>query len=153
MLSLDKTSCTCPAAVFLSSDGVDDCFPAYQNEEHLFKFYKVLVETALEKTTEALYEELTHDALSEMSARGSHDDISLGIMLTEDKELLKNACAEISLPQSQMETEEEEESQDDAQSGDNVILPPKEFESHVQPCFPSKPAEGQTEDEPAADGG
>ena len=147
VLSLDKSSCTCPAAVFLSSDGVDDCFPVYQNDEYLFKFYNVLVETALEKNTEALYEELTHDALSELSARGSHDDISLGIMLTEDKDLLEKAYAEIDLPQSQMETDEEE-SQDDAQSGDTERSSSKESESQDQPRFPSKPAEGKT----AADG-
>ena len=109
VLPLDKGSCTCPVAVFLSSDGVDDCFPAYQNEEHLFKFYKVLAETALREGTENLFDELARETLSEMSAKGSHDDISLGLMLTADQELLQRACEGIALPQSNMEEAEETE--------------------------------------------
>ena len=106
VLSLDKTSSTYPVAVFLSSDGVDDCFPAYQNEEYLFKFYKVLVENAVNENAEALFSELNHTALAEMSARGSHDDISLGMLMTEDKELLQKAYQAINLPQGAMEIED-----------------------------------------------
>ena len=108
VLPLDRTSCTCPVAVFLSSDGVDDCFPVYRNEEFLFKFYQVLIETALSKGTEALCAELADNALAEMSAKSSHDDISLGLMLTEDREMLQKAWQEINLPQSDLGVEEEE---------------------------------------------
>lgn len=108
VLSLDKASCTCPVAVFLSSDGVDDCFPAYGNEEYLFRFYQVLMETAVREGAEPLFEELAHNALAEMSARSSHDDISLGIMLTENRELLQKAWQEIDLPQAVLVTEDEE---------------------------------------------
>ena len=105
VLSLDKTSSTYPVAVFLSSDGVDDCFPTYQNEEYLFKFYKVLLESALAENTESLFTELSHSVLVDMSAKGSHDDISLGIMMSEDMKLLGAAFREIKLPQSAMEDE------------------------------------------------
>lgn len=110
--SCSCTSETYPVAVFLSSDGVDDCFPAYRNEEYLYKFYRVLTETAIDKGSEALYEELANNALSEMSAKGSHDDISLGVMLTSDREILEKAYREISLPQSQMEEERVEEGEE-----------------------------------------
>ena len=105
ILPIDRNSENYPAAVFLSSDGVDDCFPAYQNEEYLYKFYRVLTQTALDKGNEALYDELTNNALAEMSAKGSHDDISLGIMITADREILRKACREINLPQSNIEDE------------------------------------------------
>ncbi|WP_029544497.1 protein phosphatase 2C domain-containing protein [Selenomonas sp. AB3002] len=108
VLSLDKGACNCPVSIFLSTDGVDDCFPAYKNEEYLFKFYKVLAETAIREGTEALFDELARETLSEMSAKGSHDDISLGLMVTDDKELLQNAFESISLPQSIMDNEETE---------------------------------------------
>lgn len=108
VLPLDKASCGYPVAVFLSSDGVDDCFPYYQNEEHLFKLYKVFAETAAEKSAEALFTELKHNALAELSDRMSHDDISLGILLTEDREVLQKACQQINLPQADMETEDAE---------------------------------------------
>lgn len=119
VLPLDRDSAcanvaseTYPVAVFLSSDGVDDCFPAYRNEEYLYKFYQVLTETAIDKGSEALYEELANDALSEMSDKGSHDDISLGVMLASDREILQKAYREISLPQSRKEEESVEEGEE-----------------------------------------
>ena len=113
VLPLDKESSTCAVAVFLSSDGVDDCFPAYQNEEHLFRFYKVLAETAIKEGTEALFDELAVETLSEMSAKGSHDDISLGLMVNDDRVLLQKAYEGISLPQSIMDNEEMEEGEEE----------------------------------------
>ncbi len=113
ILPLDKDSRLFPVAVFLSTDGVDDCFPLHQNEEYLFRFYRVLLETACRKNAEALYDELMHNVLAEMSARGSHDDISLGIMITDDKALLEKACEEIILPQRIMDTEETGSGEDD----------------------------------------
>ncbi|WP_029542188.1 protein phosphatase 2C domain-containing protein [Selenomonas sp. AB3002] len=106
VLSLDTTSCTYPVAVFLSSDGVDDCFPTYQNEEYLFNFYKVLVETAAKENAEALFTELNNNALAEMSAKGSHDDISLGIMMSADRKLLNKVWQSISLPQVPLEPDD-----------------------------------------------
>lgn len=109
VLSLDRDSENYPVAVFLSSDGLDDCFPTYQNEEYLYKFYRALIQTALDNGNEALFDELTDNALAEISAKGSHDDISLGIMLTSHREILQKAYKEINLPQSHMEEKSVEE--------------------------------------------
>ena len=46
---------TLPLAVFLSSDGLDDCFPYWKNEEHLFKLYKLLGTSKFQRFVQIIF--------------------------------------------------------------------------------------------------
>ena len=80
---------TFPVAVFLSTDGVDDCFPVYRNEEHLFRFYTNVIENILKKGFDATEKELKEDTLPGLTASGSQDDISLAYFIYNDMDILK----------------------------------------------------------------
>ena len=82
---------TYPAAVFLSSDGVDDCFPVHRNEEHLYGLYANIVESAICNGIDATFEELERDTLPGLTKSGSQDDISLAVFLHGDLSVLKGA--------------------------------------------------------------
>ncbi|MDO5133193.1 MAG: PP2C family serine/threonine-protein phosphatase [Eubacteriales bacterium] len=91
VLDCDPASPAAPAAVFLSTDGVDDCFPVYKNEEHLYKLYTLIVESILKEGSRATYEDITQSLLPVMTSRGSRDDISIAFFTTENKEELREA--------------------------------------------------------------
>ena len=80
---------TYPVAVFLSTDGVDDCFPVYKNEEHLYKLYTNVIENIIEKGFDATEKELKKDTLPGLTASGSQDDISLAYFIYDDIGILK----------------------------------------------------------------
>lgn len=74
-----------PAAIFLSTDGLDDCYPILANDEWLCKFYDDTIIYSLKKiglraTRDAVRDEL----LPYMTEHGSNDDIALAYMVTED---------------------------------------------------------------------
>ena len=98
-----------PIAIFLSSDGLDNCFYYDQNEEHLYKFYAdVLLDNIIRCGFEETEREAVDSLLPEMTARGSRDDISLAYMIADDLELLKAVHEQIadeykSEPQSEEE--------------------------------------------------
>lgn len=91
ILDCDANSPLAPVAIFLSSDGVDDCFPVYENDKHLCSLYSVIVENILEKGFEQTEKELTDELLPALTAKGSHDDISLCYLVTEDMDALREA--------------------------------------------------------------
>ena len=69
-----------PAAVFVGSDGIDDCF---SNNEQLHNLYKtVLYSFATTEFSEAL--EGLKDYLPRLSAKGSGDDVSIAAILDLD---------------------------------------------------------------------
>lgn len=71
-----------PAAVFIGSDGVDDCF---QNDEQLQKLYSTILCSFAEKEdVEQAIEELS-EYLPILSEKGSRDDISIAAILDMDK--------------------------------------------------------------------
>ena len=82
-------------AVFLSSDGVDDCYPYHENEEHLYGLYAMIIDNVLKEGYEETFEEIETDLLQDMSDRVSKDDISLAIFMSGDIEVLKEACESI----------------------------------------------------------
>lgn len=79
---------TSPLAIFLSTDGVDDCYPLFKNEQHLYKLYTVILDNILKFGYEATETEIIDDLLPGMTAKGSHDDISLAFFITEDIDML-----------------------------------------------------------------
>ncbi len=69
-----------PAAVFIGSDGVDDCFAG---EERLYDFYRVVLKSFAEADCDAALSQLA-GYLPRLSAKGSGDDMSIGILMNMD---------------------------------------------------------------------
>ena len=69
-----------PVAVFVGSDGVDDCF---SNNEQLHNLYKTILYSFGTSDFEEAVEGL-NDYLPRLSAKGSGDDVSIAAMLDTD---------------------------------------------------------------------
>lgn len=69
-----------PVAVFVGSDGIDDCF---KNNEQLHNFYKTILYSFGTSDFEVAKEELK-DYLPRLSAKGSGDDVSIAAMFDFD---------------------------------------------------------------------
>lgn len=69
-----------PAAVFVGSDGIDDCF---KNNEQLHNLYKTILYSFSTTDFEKAQEDLK-DYLPRLSAKGSGDDVSIAAMLDFD---------------------------------------------------------------------
>ena len=69
-----------PAAVFIGSDGIDDCF---KNNEQLHNLYKTVLFSFATTDFEEAYEGLK-DYLPRLSAKGSGDDVSVAALLDMD---------------------------------------------------------------------
>lgn len=97
VLDCDPDSPTTPVAVFLSTDGVDDCYPVYRNEQHLYKLYTIILENILSAGYEATEAEIVENLLPGMTAKSSQDDISLAFLVSEDIDVLREAFEGIHL--------------------------------------------------------
>ena len=107
-----------PVAIFLSSDGLDDCYPLFDNEKHLFKFYReTVIDGLLDDGFDATATGLREDILPYMTERGSNDDISLAWLVAEDLDLLK---ATIDEPQVQTVNEPQTQSVNEPQTQPTV---------------------------------
>ena len=99
-----------PVAIFLSSDGVDDCFEYHENEKHLYKFYS---DTILENMTRVGYEstaaEVVDELLPFMTQKSSNDDISLAYFVTDNLGILRMTFSQIS---SEYKTQSETQPED-----------------------------------------
>ncbi len=107
-----------PVAVFLTSDGVDDCYPVYQNEQHLYKLFTAILENTLQKGFEKTEAEIKEDLLPVISSeKGSRDDTSLAYLLCDDLSILQDAYQNIApelKPASKQSPEvEDEEAKDE----------------------------------------
>lgn len=69
-----------PAAVFVGSDGIDDCF---KNNKQLHNLYKTILYSFGTTNFEKAQEDLK-DYLPRLSAKGSGDDVSIAAMLDFD---------------------------------------------------------------------
>lgn len=79
---IDCDSPNSPAAIFLSTDGLDDCFPYYQNEEHLYKFYAdVIIDNIIQKYFLTTENEIREELLPGLTQKVSKDDISLAYLI------------------------------------------------------------------------
>ena len=96
IIDSDADSPTTPVAVFLSSDGVDDCYPVYRNEQHLYKLYSIILENILQVGFDATEAEISDSLLPGMTAKSSQDDISLAYFVTADMGILRDAFENIS---------------------------------------------------------
>ena len=84
ILDCEDDSPLSPVAIFLSTDGLDDCYPIYENEKYLYKLYGVIVDSMKDNGFEATQVELRGELLPYMTNRGSNDDISLAYLVTGD---------------------------------------------------------------------
>ena len=92
VLDCEENSPLAPVAIFLSTDGLDDCYPIYENEKHLYNLYgNALIDSMIKNNFDATEEELRGELLPYMTAHGSNDDISLAYLVAEDLTLLKRA--------------------------------------------------------------
>lgn len=94
-----------PVAVFLSSDGIDDCYPVYRNAEYLYRLYKVILSDFVKCSSSAdikkVEEEISDDLLPYMTNTASQDDVSLAFIVNMNK--LKNALALVKLDDMQQD--------------------------------------------------
>lgn len=71
---------TLPAAVFIGSDGIDDCFAG---NERLYDFYRVTLKSFAQTDEETAIAQLK-EYLPTLSEKGSGDDMSVGILVNTD---------------------------------------------------------------------
>ena len=69
-----------PAAVFIGSDGINDCFAG---DERLYDFYRVTLKSFAETDEETAIAQLK-EYLPTLSEKGSGDDMSVGILINTD---------------------------------------------------------------------
>ena len=92
VLNCDENS---TVAIFLSTDGLDDCYPLFDNEKYLRDFYRdTVVDSFVNNGFDATAAGLREDILPYMTERGSNDDISLAYLVTDDLNLLKATVEE-----------------------------------------------------------
>lgn len=70
-----------PVAIYLGSDGIDDCFG---KDEELYSLYKVISESFVECGFEKARNELI-DYLPRLSQKGSGDDMSMAVVVNVEK--------------------------------------------------------------------
>lgn len=92
VLDCAEDSLLAPLAIFLSTDGLDDCYPICDNEKWLCKLYReAILDSMISDGFAATCEELREELLPYMTEHGSNDDISLACFVTEDLKLIKHA--------------------------------------------------------------
>lgn len=89
VLDCDENSPLAPVAIFLSSDGVDDCYPSFENEQWLYKLYAdAIIDSMICNGFSVTEDALRNELLPHMTEHGSNDDISLAYLVTNDLNLL-----------------------------------------------------------------
>lgn len=90
VLNCQKDLPNSPAAIFISTDGLDDCFPYHHNEEHLYRFYAdVVIDNIVKVGIFATAKEIESQLLLGMSQKSSKDDISLAYLIIDSFKLKK----------------------------------------------------------------
>lgn len=95
IIKYDTDSPNWPVAVFLSSDGVDDCYPVLNNEDHLYRLYTIIIDNILSAGYDSTVSEIINDLLPGMTKNGSQDDISLAFLVCSSSSLLREAYRNI----------------------------------------------------------
>ena len=90
VLDCDEDSPLAPVAIFLSTDGLDDCYPIGDNEKYLYKLYAdTVIDSMICNGFRITCESLREELLPYMTEHGSNDDISLAYLMTKDLNLLR----------------------------------------------------------------
>ena len=92
ILNCEEDSPIAPATIFLSTDGLDDCYPIFENERWLYKLYaETIIDSMICNGLSLTKDELRTELLPYMTEHGSNDDISLACFVTNDFNLLIRA--------------------------------------------------------------
>lgn len=103
ILDCSEDSPLAPVAIFLSTDGLDDCWSIFENEKHLYKFYnEVILDSVINNGFDSTQKEISDELLPYMTARGSNDDISLAYLMTEDLKSIGRALGKEIFPPNEM---------------------------------------------------
>ncbi len=90
VLDCAEDSPLAPVAIFLSTDGLDDCYPIGDNEKYLYKLYaNTVIDSMISNGYRVTCDSLREELLPYMTEHGSNDDISLAYLVTNDLNLLK----------------------------------------------------------------
>jgi hypothetical protein len=76
-----------PAAVFLGSDGIDDCFPVMHNDTHLAGFYRRVHANFIAEGLRRGEQQL-REIMPALTRKGSGDDVSIAGFLANTGKLL-----------------------------------------------------------------
>lgn len=96
VINCEKYSTNAPAAIFLSTRVPDDCFPYYQNEEHLYRLYTDILDNVVKRGFFTFAEnEIRTKLLPSLSKKASQDDVSLAYLIDSDIFELKKTFAKI----------------------------------------------------------
>ena len=92
VLNCKEDSPLAPVAIFLSTDGIDNCYPIGNNEKYLYKFYaNTVIDSTIKNGFRLTRDSLCDKLLPYMTEHGSNDDISLAYLMTKDLNLLKRS--------------------------------------------------------------
>ena len=84
-----------PVAIFLNTDGLDNCFKIVQRESAVFKFYDVVLQNVIDNGFEITNNYLKNE-LPILTKQGSTDDISVAYMIA-DTDLIKRTYEKLNL--------------------------------------------------------
>ena len=84
-----------PVAIFLSSDGLDDCYPVHDNDQYLYHLYTVILDNIISNGFDSTEEEISTSLLPGLTSGGSQDDITLCYMICENIEQIKEVYDKI----------------------------------------------------------
>ena len=89
VLDCDENSPHAPVAIFLSTDGLDDCYPIFENEQWLYKLYAdAIIDSMICNGLSVTEDAVKNELLPHMTEHGSNDDISLAYLVAGDLNLL-----------------------------------------------------------------
>ncbi|GHT60782.1 hypothetical protein FACS1894109_18790 [Spirochaetia bacterium] len=97
-----RTEREAPLAVFLCSDGIDDNYPVDDNDKHLFKLYRTILQTFAEDGFDSTCAQIK-DLANSFATKGKGDDTSIAGII--DMEAVKEAAK---IWKRQIEGEEED---------------------------------------------
>jgi hypothetical protein len=106
-----------PVAIYVGTDGIDDSFGIYGNDEKLFNFYRNLTKAFSQSGFEGGKQELK-EYLPVLTAKGSGDDVSISGIV--DMEAIKGLSGE--QPEEKMEVVESKEIPVNAEKQGEIVI-------------------------------
>lgn len=84
-----------PIAIFLMTDGFENSFSIFDNQKQIFNCCDSIIEAIVKNGMAQTRHELKTEVLPYLTEKGSHDDISLALLITEDFNLLNRVQKEM----------------------------------------------------------
>jgi hypothetical protein len=109
-----------PVAIYVGTDGIDDSFGVYGNDERLFEFYRNLTKSFAQNGLDGGKKELA-EFLPVLTAKGSGDDVSISGIV--DLEAIK--ALSFDKPEASSAKEEIEEQTTNAENREESVVMPE----------------------------